>query len=70
MSEENPLKKFGTAKIAGMTCNKNAPAVLRIDLHVAQDQLQSILKELNLEYTPELAASLNALATKLKPEEK
>ena len=64
--EKGYLKQFGTAKIGGLSCNKRAPATLRIDLEVDQDRLQDVIEVLGLEMTDELRASLTAVARGLK----
>ncbi len=60
------IKKLGNAKIAGLTCNKNSPATIRIDLEVEQDKISDVLAALDLEATDKLRASLEAMLGGLK----
>ncbi len=58
---EGPLHRFGTAKIGGVTCNKKAATILRIDLEIPPEKIKDVLQELNLEATDEFRAALDDL---------
>jgi len=52
------ISKLGQAKIAGLTCNKRAGILLRLDIEVPPERLKEVVDALQLETTPELVASL------------
>jgi hypothetical protein len=61
------IKRMGTAKIAGLTCNKHAEEIiLRIDLQVPVAQAESALEALGLEPTKQLLDSLETALQGLK----
>ena len=67
--EKDALKKIaklGTAKIAGLVCNKRSPMVLRIDLELPADNVVSAIEELGLEPTDEILKSLEVALQGLK----
>jgi len=63
---EAKIKKLGTAKIAGLVCNKKAPMTLRIDIEIPKESMQDVLDALGLEATPELVDSLEVALKELK----
>lgn len=60
------VTKVGTAKIAGFVCNKKAPVILRLDLEIPREKLESALDVLGLDGTDELIKSLEATVRGLK----
>lgn len=54
------LSRFGTAKIAGFTCNKRSPVTIRIDLEVRHENVGNALSALGLEATEELVTTLES----------
>lgn len=60
------LKSLGTAKIAGLVCNKKAAMTLRLDVEVAKENMQGALDALGLEPTAELLESLEIALRELR----
>lgn len=60
------LRELGTAKIAGLVCNKKAAMTLRIDIEIPKERMQGALDTLGLEATPELLESLEVAIQGLK----
>ena len=55
------LKRLGNPKIAGLVCNKRAPMTLRIEVDVPSSEIEDVISALDLELTPELKLSLEAI---------
>jgi len=64
------LSRLGTAKIAGLTCNKNAPMTVRLDVQIPVENLQEAITVLGLEATDLLMNELTAALTALKAAKK
>ena len=60
------VARLGSAKIAGLVCNKNSPTTLRIELEVPHDQLESVIAALNLEGTDRLNTALEGISSGLR----
>ncbi|NDY43267.1 hypothetical protein G3N55_10490 [Dissulfurirhabdus thermomarina] len=63
------LKRLGTAKVAGLVCNKKAPVTLRIEVEVPQDQVADVVAALDLEPTDRLRSALEAILRGFKKAE-
>jgi hypothetical protein len=66
ISRINQAAKLGSAKVAGLVCNKNSPTTLRIELEVPHDQLESVLAALNIEGTDRLTTALEGVTSGLR----
>jgi hypothetical protein len=56
------ITQFGSAKIAGLSCNKKSATTLRIDVEVPAEDIRSVIDALGLELTDDLKAALNPIA--------
>ena len=64
------LNRLGTAKLAGLTCNKRAPLVARLDVEIPVEHLQETIEALGLEPTDALLQELTAALDVLKATKK